>query len=69
VQDLQWVTTALTSPPMDDTFPRYKEWAAEATLYVFIDVLQVHTGARHSVLEGDTTVDARVLLVLVVCAL
>ena len=25
--------------PMDDTLPRYKGWAAEATLYVSIDVL------------------------------
>jgi hypothetical protein len=37
---------------MDDTLPIYKGWTAEATLYVSIDVLQFHTGARHSALEG-----------------
>jgi hypothetical protein len=54
---------------MDDTLPRYKGWAAEASLYVSIDVLQVHTGARHSALEGHTPVTATALLVLVACAL
>ena len=38
-QDLLWVATTPTAPPMDDTLPRYKEWTAEANLYVSIYVL------------------------------
>jgi len=57
------------APPMDDAFRIYKVWAAEATLYVTIDVLLVNTGARHSALEGHTAANAQDLLVLVACAL
>jgi hypothetical protein len=50
---------------MDDTFPRYKERATEATLFISINVLKVYAVARHSALEGHTTVTARALPVLV----
>ena len=54
---------------MDDTLPIYNGLTAEATLYASIDVLHVHTGARHSALEGHTTFTAKGLLVLVTCAI
>ena len=54
---------------MDDNFPRYKAWETEASLFVSIDVLDHHTGVRHSALEGHTAVAARGLLVIVACAL
>ncbi len=41
----------------------------EASLYVSIDILDHHTGIRHSALESHTAVAARCLLVTVACAL
>ncbi len=37
--ELSWVTTTLADHPVDDTLPRYKQWEAEASLIVTIDVL------------------------------
>jgi len=67
--ELLWVTTTLTNHPVDDSLPRYKAWETEASLYVSIDVLDHHTGIRHSTLEGHTAVAARGLLLIVACSL
>ncbi len=37
--ELFWVTTTLSTHPVDDTLPRYKAWEMEASLIVTIDVL------------------------------
>jgi hypothetical protein len=52
--ELCWVTTTLTNHPVDDNLPRYKAWETKASLFFSIDVLEHHTGVRHSALEGHT---------------
>ena len=67
--ELFWVTATLPDHPVDDNLPRYKAWETKASLFVSIDVLDHHTGVRHSALEGYTAVEARGLLVIAAYAL
>ena len=64
-KELRWVTTCLTSDPTDDTTPRYSEWEACASLYVAVGILTHHDGIRHSGLEGQSSITAKGLLVLI----
>ena len=68
-KELRWVTTCLISEPTEDSAPKYADWEACASLFVFIDILTHADGIRHSGFEGEPEETAKGLLVLVVCAL
>jgi hypothetical protein len=68
-KELRWVTSCRTSDPTDDSAPWYADWEACASLYVVMDILNQNDGIRRSGFEGHTVETARVLLVLVFCAL
>ena len=67
--ELLWVKTTFTWHPKDDTFPKYKAWETEASMYVSIDGILNQLGVRHSALEGHIVSTARGLLVFSSCAI
>ena len=68
-KEFRWVSTCLTSDPTEDTSPRYTDWEACASLFVAVDILTHHYSVRHSDLEGQSSVTARGLLVIIACTL
>ena len=68
-KELRWMTTCLTSEPIEDSAPKYADWEACASLFVAIDILTHADGIRHSGFEGKPEETARGLLVLVACVL
>ena len=68
-KEFRWVTTCLTSDPTEETTPKYSDWEACASLYVAVDILTHHDGIRHLGLEGQSSITARGLLVLIACML
>jgi hypothetical protein len=63
------VITCLTSERTEDSFPKYADWEACASLFVAIDILTNIDGIRHSGFEGEPEETVRGLLILVACAL
>ena len=66
-KEFRWVSTCLTSDPTEDTSPRYTYWEACASLFVAVDLLTHHDKVCHSGREGQSSVPARGLLVIIAC--